>query len=79
MPRKPAKKPAPKAPPRGTKFSSAKVTFYVVPHGWQADVEVHPGRGEPRTGSVCRDWGDDGPSAKAFLEKLMRMAETGEP
>lgn len=61
----------------------AKVTFHIVPYGWQADIDIEM---EPKVdgkretvmkGSICRDWGSDKEEANAFLQKLLAMAEKG--
>lgn len=64
----------------GGQVSWATITFNVVPHGWQADVEVqYKGTRRPAKGSVCRDWADTGPSAKKLVTKLITMGKTGKP
>jgi hypothetical protein len=60
-------------------FSSAIVSFAIVHHGWQCDIELITKGSKPATGTVCRDWGDDGPSSKRLLAKLIKMGSTGEP
>lgn len=57
----------------------AKFVFAVVPHGWQADVEVRDENRLMTKGSICRDWGSTGPEARRFGAKLLEMAKTGKP
>ncbi len=57
----------------------AKAAFFIVPHGWQFDVEIHTEDSIVTKGSICRDWGDTGPSARRLLTKLVKMGKTGAP
>lgn len=60
-------------------FGSATVSFAIVKHGWQCDIEVLEANKKPVTGSICRDWGDSGKSATRFYNALVKMAQTGKP
>lgn len=53
-------------------LDSAGVTFHIVPHGIQADFEIHLTEGEPILQSGCRDFGGD--DGSAFLRLLIAVA-----